>query len=125
VLGVPYDMGTEYRSGARFGPRAIREASTVFSFGHGGAHDHEDDAVYLATDDVRIVDVGDADMLHTDTASCHHNTEAAVRKILERGAMLTFLGYIFEARNAGAASSRRARAPLADGTPSDTRETMK
>ena len=43
VLGVPYDMGTQYRAGARFGPRAIREASTLFSFGHGGAYDHEDD----------------------------------------------------------------------------------
>ena len=38
VLGIPYDMGTQYRSGARFGPRAIREASTLFSFGHGGAY---------------------------------------------------------------------------------------
>ena len=27
VLGVPFDMGTQYRSGARFGPRAIREAA--------------------------------------------------------------------------------------------------
>ena len=33
ILGIPYDMGTQYRSGARFGPRAIREASTLFSFG--------------------------------------------------------------------------------------------
>src|ERR1700752_4656101 len=47
VLGIPYDMGTQYRSGARFGPRAIREASTLFSFGHGGAYDHEDDKLYL------------------------------------------------------------------------------
>lgn len=92
VLGVPYDMGTQYRSGARFGPRAIREASTLFSFGHGGAYDHEDDTVYLDTDEVRIVDVGDADMVHTDTAACHRNTEAAVRKILERGAMPLVLG---------------------------------
>ena len=29
VLGAPYDMGTQYRAGARFGPRAIREASTL------------------------------------------------------------------------------------------------
>ena len=45
VLGVPYDMGTQYRSGARFGPRGIREASTLFSFGHAGVYDHEDDIV--------------------------------------------------------------------------------
>ena len=92
VLGIPYDMGTQYRPGARFGPRAIREASTLFSFGHGGAYDHEDDAVYLPMDKVRIVDVGDADIVHTDTAASHRNTEAAVRKILERGAMPVVLG---------------------------------
>jgi agmatinase len=84
VLGVPYDMGTQYRSGARFGPRAIREASTLFSFGHGGAYDHEADLVYLPMDQVRIVDVGDADIVHTDTAASHRNAETAVRKILER-----------------------------------------
>ncbi len=92
VLGVPNDMGTQFRPGARFGPRAIREASTLFSFGHGGAYDHEDDAVYLPMDQVRIVDVGDADIVHTDTAASHRNTELAVRKILERGAMPVVLG---------------------------------
>lgn len=92
VLGIPYDMGTQYRSGARFGPRAIREASTLFSFGHGGAYDHEDDVTYLPLDKVRIVDVGDADMVHTDTARSHANAELAVRKILERGAMPVVLG---------------------------------
>ena len=92
VLGVPYDMGTQYRPGARFGPRAIREASTLFAFGHGGAYDHEDDAVYLPVDRVRIVDVGDADVVHTDTAASHRNAELAVRRILERGAMPVVLG---------------------------------
>jgi agmatinase len=92
VLGVPFDMGTQYRPGARFGPRAIREASTLFSFGHGGAYDHEDDAVYLPMDEVRIVDVGDADVVHTDTAASHRNAEAAVRRILARGAMPVVLG---------------------------------
>ena len=47
VLGAPFDGGTQWRPGARFGPRAIREASTLFSFGHAGAYDHEDDATYL------------------------------------------------------------------------------
>ena len=44
ILGRPNDMGTQWRSGARFGPRGIREASTLFSFGHAGAYDHEDDS---------------------------------------------------------------------------------
>lgn len=92
VLGIPYDMGTQYRAGARFGPRAIREASTLFSFGHGGAYDHEDDEVYLPLDKVRIVDVGDADIVHTDTRTSHDNAEAAVRAILAAGAMPVVLG---------------------------------
>ena len=92
VVGIPYDMGTQYRSGARFGPRAIREASTLFSFGHGGAYDHEDDRTYLPLDRVRIVDIGDADIIHTDTERSHANSEMAIRKILECGALPVALG---------------------------------
>lgn len=92
VLGAPFDMGTQYRAGARFGPRAIREASTLFSFGHGGAYDFEDDVVYLPVDQVRIVDMGDADIVHTDTNKSHANIEFGVRKILQSGAMPVVLG---------------------------------
>ena len=92
VIGVPNDMGTQWRSGARFGPRGIREASTLFSFGHAGAYDHEDDKMYLTRDQVRIVDVGDADIVHTDMVKSHANTELAIRKILAAGAMPVALG---------------------------------
>ena len=92
VLGAPFDFGTQWRSGARFGPRSIREASTLFSFGHGGAYDHEDDAVYLPGDTVRIVDIGDADIVHTDTEKSHANIEAGVRAILAAGALPVVLG---------------------------------
>src|SRR5690348_14748822 len=80
VLGAPNDMGTQWRSGARFGPRGIREASTLFSFGHSGAYDFEDDVMYLTQDEVRIADVGDADIVHTDMAKSNANIELAVRK---------------------------------------------
>ncbi|BCQ26642.1 agmatinase [Caballeronia sp. NK8] len=92
ILGAPNDMGTQWRSGARFGPRSIREASTLFSFGHAGAYDHEDDVLYLSRDQLRMVDVGDADIVHTDMASSNANIELAVRKILECGAMPITLG---------------------------------
>ncbi len=92
ILGVPNDMGTQWRSGARFGPRGVREASTLFSFGHGGAYDFEDDKLYLTQDQVRIVDVGDADIVHTDMEKSHRNTYAAVRKILEAGVMPISIG---------------------------------
>ena len=92
VLGAPFDFGTQWRSGARFGPRAIREASTLFSFGHSGAYDHEDDVVYLSAETTQIVDIGDADIVHTDTVSSHANIEAGVRKILAAGAIPVVLG---------------------------------
>lgn len=92
ILGVPNDMGTQYRPGARFGPRGIREASTLFSFGHSGAYDFEDDMEYLPASEVRIVDVGDADIVHTDMEQSHANTEAAVRGILNAGATPIILG---------------------------------
>ncbi len=90
VLGAPYDFGTQWRSGARFGPRSVREASTLFSFGHAGAYDHEDDVTYL--ENARIVDIGDADIIHTDTEGSHRNIEAGVRAILAAGAMPVVIG---------------------------------
>jgi len=83
ILGAPFDCGSQYRSGSRFGPRGIREASTLFSFGHAGAYDYEDDVVYLPSDTSRIIDIGDADIIHTDTIKSHANIEFAVRKILD------------------------------------------
>lgn len=91
ILGAPFDFGTQFRAGARFGPRAVREASTLFSFGHAGAYDHEDDATYLPGS-VRIVDMGDADIVHTDTQASHANIEYGVRKILNAGALPVVIG---------------------------------
>jgi len=91
ILGAPFDGGTQYRPGARFGPRAVREASTLFSFGHAGAYDHEDDATYLGPE-VRIVDIGDADIIHTDTAQSHANIATGVGAILSAGALPVVIG---------------------------------
>ncbi|MDJ0825967.1 MAG: agmatinase [Rhodobacter sp.] len=91
ILGAPFDAGTQWRAGARFGPRAVREASTLFSFGHAGAYDHEDDATYLGPD-VRIVDLGDADIIHTDTLQSHANIKTGVETILNAGALPVVIG---------------------------------
>ena len=91
ILGAPFDAGTQWRAGARFGPRAIREASTLFSFGHAGAYDHEDGVTYLG-EGTRILDIGDADIVHTNTERSHANIEAGVRAILAAGAIPVVLG---------------------------------
>ena len=91
IMGAPFDFGTQWRAGARFGPRGVREASTLFSFGHAGAYDHEDDETYLGPG-TRIVDIGDADIIHTDTEGSHRNIEAGVRKILAAKALPVIIG---------------------------------
>ncbi|MGR3617287.1 MAG: agmatinase [Paracoccaceae bacterium] len=92
VMGAPFDFGCQWRSGARMGPRGIREASTLFSFGHAGAYDFEDDVTYLDPAKVKIVDIGDADIIHTDTMKSHANIEYGVRKILKAGALPVVMG---------------------------------
>jgi len=92
ILGAPFDFGSQFRSGARMGPRGIREASTLFSFGHAGAYDHEDDITYLPADKTNIVDLGDADIIHTDTIKSHQNIKFGVKKILHSKAIPIVLG---------------------------------
>ncbi len=91
ILGAPFDAGTQWRAGARFGPRGVREASTLLSFGHAGANDHEDDRTSLPGS-TKIVDIGDADIVHTDTEKSHANIEAGVRAILKVGALPVVIG---------------------------------
>jgi agmatinase len=92
VMGAPLDSGSQYRSGARMGPRGIREASTLFSFGHSGAYDFEDDITYLPSNTTKIIDIGDADIIHTDTKRSHENIKFGVKKILEAKSIPIILG---------------------------------
>jgi len=91
VIGVPNDMGTQWKSGARMGPRGIREGSTLYSFGLEGAYDIENDIMYLGPR-WKVVDCGDVDIVHGDIMQSHENTEATVRKIVEKGAFPVVLG---------------------------------
>ena len=92
VMGAPFDFGSQFRTGSRMGPRGIREASTLFSFGHAGAYDFEDDITYLPSDSTKIVDIGDADIIHTDTIKSHNNIKFGVQKILSAKAIPVVMG---------------------------------
>ncbi|MFJ5768915.1 agmatinase [Psychrobacillus sp. NPDC093180] len=91
VLGVPYDTGVGFLSGCRFGPRRIREISTHYSRGDAGFYDPERDEVYLAAPN-KIVDCGDADVVHGDIQGSFDAIEWAVRKIREKGAIPAIMG---------------------------------
>ena len=92
VMGAPFDAGTHWRAGARMGPRGVREAPTLFSFGHAGAYDHEDDVTDLDPAKATVVDIGDADIVHTDIIRGHENIEYRVRRILAAGALPVVFG---------------------------------
>src|SRR5580704_16252253 len=53
VLGAPFDGGTTFRAGARFGPAAIREASLLL-------RPYNDAIAISPFAEVQVVDAGDA-----------------------------------------------------------------
>ncbi|GIN22237.1 agmatinase [Siminovitchia fordii] len=89
IIGVPNDMTTAWRSGARMGPRSIREQSSLYAFGSG--YDHEKDIVYN-NDGWKIVDCGDVSIINGDVEQSHENAEEAIRKIISKGAIPIVIG---------------------------------
>lgn len=90
IIGAPFDLTTQCRSGTRFGPRAIRNASAIYSLRGVGYYDFDFDTIFLQG--VRVVDCGDADMIHYFSDKCIANIEEAVRGIASRGAIPVVLG---------------------------------
>lgn len=91
VMGIPYDMGAPYLSGAKFGPRRIREVSCHYGRGDAGFWDPERLEQYLAAP-VKIVDGGDVDMDPMEYRNTFDNVEEAVRKIISKGALPVMMG---------------------------------
>jgi agmatinase len=83
ILGVPFDVTSTYRTGARFGPTAIRQASLnieTYSFRTG-----------LDIEDLQLHDLGD---LHvsTDTKNTLDMVQAVIKEIVEAGKVPVTIG---------------------------------
>lgn len=91
ILGVPYDTGIGFLSGSRLGPRRIREVSTHYARGDIGFYDPETDTQVLAAP-IKIVDCGDADVLHGDIEYSFDSIEYSVTKILQKGIIPAIIG---------------------------------
>ena len=78
VIGMPYDLGTSVNTGARFGPRGVREASSYNCYAHEGWYDPIRKETFLG-EPWKIVDCGNVDVLHTEQKRSFQNCEAAVR----------------------------------------------
>jgi len=87
VMGVPYDIGVTNRSGARLGPRAVREASLhVGNFQHPWKHN--------ITESLKIIDYGDVGMgVGGDaTKNMIDETYKHAKKVFSSGAKLFTIG---------------------------------
>lgn len=91
VIGMPYDLGTSVNTGARFGPRGVREASSYNCYAHEGWYDPIRKETFLG-EPWKIVDCGNVDVLHTEQKRSFQNCEAAVRKILSKKAIPFVIG---------------------------------
>jgi agmatinase len=88
ILGAPFDGGTSYRAGARFGPQAIRMADYL---PQDGSRPH----MALRVDplrELRVVDAGDVLMPPGDIESSLRRLEAAVERAAAAGALPLILG---------------------------------
>jgi agmatinase len=86
VTGVPFDQAVTHRTGTRFGPRAIREASTLQPYDppHGWGTD--------PLVDLNVVDYGDLAFDYAKTADFPDRLTSHIRTILAAGAGSVTLG---------------------------------
>ncbi len=88
IVGAPFDGGTSYRSGARFGPQAMRSACYL-------AHDGSRPSLAMRVDglqDMRVVDAGDVELYSGDAVKSCADLEVVIEKIAQAGAIPLVLG---------------------------------
>ena len=88
IVGAPIDSGTSHRSGAKFGPQAIRGGDYL-------PHDASRPHLALRTDglkDLTVVDAGDLMMPGGDLAASLAVLREATEKISQAGAIPVILG---------------------------------
>jgi agmatinase/guanidinopropionase len=85
VVGIPFDSGTSYRSGTRFGPRKIREASLLL-------WGYNNPLAVRPLDKLRVVDYGDVDVIPPAITDTMHNIETEVGQVLNAGVRVLALG---------------------------------
>src|SRR5579863_9211012 len=85
ILGAPFDGGTTFRPGSRFGPAAIREASLLLR--------PYNEALDLSPFNERqVVDAGDAAPNPVDIVGAHRSIESSAAALHRSGARVLGLG---------------------------------
>jgi agmatinase len=79
LIGIPYDGGTSYRTGARFGPRAVREQSSLIRPWHPVLKVHPFERL-------RVADCGDVDVVPISIERTYEQIERRLDAVLATGA---------------------------------------
>jgi len=85
VYGIPFDTATTYRTGARFGPEAIRSASALLR-----PYNPALDVNVVET--LSIVDYGDVPVSPGDTGRTYAQVEEALAPVVEAGVFAAAMG---------------------------------
>ena len=85
VFGVPFDGGTTFRPGARFGPQGIRQASRLLR-----SYNYALDV--LPFDDLSVVDYGDVSVIPFDIGDTFAAVEGDVAVLYDRGVFPLAMG---------------------------------
>jgi agmatinase len=85
LLGVPFDSGTSYRSGARLGPREIRAQSSLI-------RPYSYFQKISPFERLTIVDAGDVDAPPVGIEAAYAAIEAGVARVLDAGAIPVVAG---------------------------------
>jgi agmatinase len=88
ILGAPFDWGTTHRPGARFGPKAVREADYLDP---DGSRPHLDTGID-ALKALGVVDVGDVALVPGYVDESIANIRDAVRTVAAAGAVPVVIG---------------------------------
>lgn len=93
VVGVPWDLGTTNRSGSRLGPRALRDASTLWAFQQDHETLYDGEAGVELLGGVRWADCGDVAVGPMWSPERYHNSVVdKLQPIMSAGVFPVTLG---------------------------------
>jgi agmatinase len=92
ILGIPTDEATTQHPGARYGPRAIREASTQFTYYKRGRGYYDPERGRPMLPHLELRDAGDVEIVPTLIQENAKRIGEAVASLLDRGVFPVCLG---------------------------------